>query len=253
VASLAPLTACRQDDSPPDTGSLQQQELTDAIFADSVTELAVRVYYEVGAEPYVGAINSNDTWDITHDSLAALFQNHPGRTLTVPTALADMESIERSGNQFWTYTELLELAGSLNHHFQTGTVVRLPVVIVNGYFGTSADILGLHINGTAVAFIFKGAITNLAGINALQKHYVEQAAIVHYLGRAVGLVNNGVPMVVPHEDPSHPHFAAQADDVMSFQLESASAGLPVILDYAAGNQLVLFGSATLQDGQAYHP
>jgi hypothetical protein len=247
------LTACPHDDTAEDTGSLQQQEFTDKIFADSVSEFVVSVYYETDADPYVGAVNTNDTWDITHDSFAALFQNHAGRTVTVPTALADMEKFDRTGIQFWTYSELLELAGSLNHHFQTGTIVRLPVVIVNGYFGTSADIMGIHINGNPIAFIFKDAIRNIAGINALQKHYIEQTAIVHALGHAVGLINNGVPMVVAHEDGAHPHHATAADDVMNSKLESASVGLATIKSYAAGNQLVLFGTATLQDGQAYHP
>jgi hypothetical protein len=42
--------------------------------------------------------------------------------------------------------------------------------------------------------------------------------LVHEMGHLLGLVNNGVPMVTPHEDPEEAHHDADEDCVLHHQV-----------------------------------
>lgn len=222
------------------------------IFSDSVTQFKVSVFYEAGADPYTGILTlTNTTWDVTRVSYEQLFSTHTGRTVSVPTTLGAMTAIADQNKTTWTGIELLDLAKQIAPSLSTGTTVNMTVIFLNGLYNGSNSTLGVQFTGYPYAFVFKDVVTGVGG-GATAQRYIEQATVVHEIGHAVGLVNNGVPMVVGHEDSAHKHHSTNTNCVMYWAVTSTTDILTFVGNYVTGNALNLFGSESLQDGRAYH-
>ena len=163
-----------------------------------------------------------------------------------------MIAIAEQAETSWTDASLLNLAQSLAVDYSSGTTITMPVIFLNGLYNGSASILGVHFTGTPHAFVFKDVVVSVGG-SGVEQRYVEQATVVHEIGHAVGLVNNGVPMVTNHEDPAHSAHSTNTDCVMYYAVESSSGILTTIADYVLGNQLNLFAPESLQDARAHQP
>ncbi len=232
----------------------QQRQISEIIFSDSVTDWQVAVFYEVGATPYTGTIglSGDQTWDITEESYTALFSSHTSRLVTVPKTLSAMTEIADQGKSEWTSQELAALGDSLSPTLANAGTVQIPVIFLNGEFEGNSSVLGVQISGSHYAFIFKDVVTSVGG-GATSQRYVEQATVVHEIGHAVGLVNNGIPMVTDHEDSGHPKHTINEDGVMYWSVESSDDILTFLTDIIAADQRNLFESQSLQDGRSYHP
>lgn len=51
---------------------------------------------------------------------------------------------------------------------------------------------------------------------------IERGTLLHEAGHAMGLVDNGLPMVEDHEDPAHEGHSSNPESVMYWQVESTS-------------------------------
>lgn len=232
---------------------MTQDAIAKALFSDSIASFTVRVVYEVGAEPIVDNLPLGaPTWYITRDSVTALFSTHTARTITVPTALADMLLIADQNRTTWTTAQLTALGDAQFGSAVTGTAATLGVIFVNGTYEGSTTTLGIHITGKSYAFVFKDIVTAVGG-TAFQQKYVEQATVVHELGHALGLVNNGVPMVAAHEDATHAHHSSDTNCVMYWAVDSKDSILAMIGNFSAANRRNVFGTNSLNDGRGYHP
>lgn len=236
------------------TSDAAQLTITNKVFSDSVTNFKVNVVYEVGATPYTGNLDLalNDTWDITKDSYTALFQNHVGRTLTIPNATNQMTQIADQVKTTWQTNELLALGSAQAVALQVGSQINITVIYLNGTYQGNNSILGIHFTGNPFVFIFKDVVTSTGG-NSTDQRYVEQATVVHEVGHAVGLVNNGLPMTTAHEDGAHAKHASDTQCVMYWAVESSSTILSGLNHFITGSQLNLFGANSLADGRSYHP
>ncbi len=254
LCTLLVFTACKKDEATPSNEVYQQQQnMVNLFLKDSVTQMDLKVYYEHDATPYTGPLGAHDTWDVTHESLVALFQNHPARTITEPHVVSAMTKFNARNKLYWTPTDLLELASELNHDLESGTTVRPLVVFVKGYYDLGgAGALGVQLTGYPIAFIFKDAIRAVGG-TPLQQKYLEQSVVVHELGHALGLVNLGIPVLSGHEDSSHLGHTSDADCVMNWKVDNAPQALSQIQPWVNTNRLNLFGTKSLDDAQAYHP
>ncbi len=260
VATVAALTTvvflvngCTRNQTT-DGGRAMQQSISQNTFSDTVQNFNVNVFYETGAAPYVGTIGltANQTWDITKTSYQALFQNHNGRTVAVPTTLAQMTQIPDQLRSSWTSNDLIQLGNQYAPALVNNRQIGVSVFFLNGTFEGDSNILGVHLTGVQYAFVFKDVVVN-AGGDSVSQRYVEQATVVHEIGHTVGLVNNGVPMVTNHEDSAHSHHTTRTSCVMHWTVESRSNILTSIGGLILGNQLNLFGVESLQDGRGYHP
>jgi len=244
------LSSCSDKDE--NSSFIQQAAIAATVFDIDVTDFRVAVFYEPGAEPYTGAAGPNDTWDITKESYEALFLNHTGRTVTVPATLGAMTAVADQNQTDWTVEELITLGQQTLSDISTGTIITMPVIFVEGRYEGSNSILGVHITGHPYAFIFKDVIDTV-GSPGIQRQYVEQATVIHEVGHAIGLVNNGVPMVTNHEDVSHAKHSTNSNCVMYWAVESTSDIVNSLLSAILGNQTNLFGSESLADGRGYRP
>ena len=233
---------------------VDQDGIAAANFSPDVNEFSIDVIYEQGAEPYTGSLNLSvsDTWEVTRRSFTDLFQHHSGRSISVPSLLDQMTEIENNDITNWTVSELVELGQAVAPVLVDNQQVRPVIIFVNGMLGERDSVLGVHISNTHYAFVFKDIVRSVGGNDTTQK-YIEQATVIHEIGHAIGLVNNGVPMSSNHEDTERPHHTINSDGVMYWAVESGTGTLEFVTDLILGNRTSLFGPESLLDAQSYMP
>jgi hypothetical protein len=89
-----------------------------------------------------------------------------------------------------------------------GASARLHVYYLNGWYaGEGGESMGVFV--TDAVFVFPDAMQGHPPVAGLPRRplaeYLERHTLVHEVGHAMGLVDNGIPMVRPHvaEDGSH--------------------------------------------------
>lgn len=225
--------------------SSQENQDVSKIYASG--NLILRVYYEPDAEPYTdfAGLSGFKVWSVVEKNLKAMF---PGKTITVPMNLVEMAPITAKNETVWTVAEIQALGSSLGSTSSADTTV-FNIFFLKGQ-AENANVVGLHLSGTQTLVIFKDVVER-PGNTDLVKRYIEQATVVHEVGHAVGLVNNGIPMTTPHEDPSHRAHCSNPDCVMYWQNEGA-ADLAQFLQTRINNpDVVLLDRACLNDVTSY--
>jgi len=219
------------------------------VFDPGITAVTIEVDYESGVEPYTGAVvGFGDTWDLTASNMGRLFAGH--KALDIPRTLSDMQDIGAVADEEITVTDALAIADAHRDAMDTATTKTYYVVFVSGAFadasGPNNAVLGVSIGNTGVIVMFKDVIES-TGIAA---RFVEQSTLVHELGHAVGLVNNGVPLASAHEDPAHSHHCANDNCVLFWQNDGPSAMAAFAENFVINGESILFGDECLADVDA---
>lgn len=217
------------------------------------SEITVEVYYEPGAEPFDGSIGLTGTplWNITESNINELFSFKsisPG--LNIPKSLSEMNMIGVQNKNQWTIDDVINLYKT-NHTLSASTTSAVfYIYFVNGNSSSSNGIIGFSINTTPVIAIFKDVIKNSGRTEAVQK-FVEQATIVHELGHAFGLVNNGIPLNSLHQDTAHGAHTKNEDCVMYWLNEGVSDLVGFIGPFRSSGETRMWGPEVLADAQAF--
>ncbi len=220
-----------------------------------VERVVVEVDHGPGAPPRTGSYGGvGDIWSLTQANLDALFAGLP---VDVPHDLGDMEALpalpEGADGRFTT-EELLAVA---DRHRNTRTgdgTESIYLVFVDGIFRDSEgndapQVLGVSLGNTGVVAIFTPVVDGAARLEATRA-FVEQTTVIHEVGHAVGLVNNGLPMVEPHEDPQNPRHDVSSDCVMYWANEGAADLVAFVNQVVVEDSVVLFDDACIADAAA---
>jgi len=160
------------------------------------TKLLVEIDYPVGYAP------SNAAMNLLEDRLSARCDKPGGVTVIADDAIplsefpatSDISDVEALEN---TYRD--NFADS-----NTQTAV-LYILYVKGKSslggGPNTQVLGLTYHGSSIVLFVD--VADQGSDLEVTTEEVEGEAIVHEAGHALGLVNGGCPMVVPHEDVVH--------------------------------------------------
>ena len=221
------------------------------VFDSSVTAVTVEIDYEAGQEPFTGPIlGFGDTFDLTVSNIRRLFSNK--KQLTIPTTLAAMQSLGGVPDEELTIADIINLANANRGNRDTATEKTYYVLFVSGHYadanGVYTGVLGVSIADTGVIAMFKDVIRT-AGIGNVQR-YVEQSTLVHELGHAIGLVNNGVPLTSAHQDAAHGAHCTNDSCVMYWQNEGVSGMTAYATQYVLANDSILFRTECLGDVDA---
>ncbi len=229
----------------------------------SGVSLTISVYYEEGAEPYAGGTAwgnlSLKYWDLLQRNLESLFLGRSrAPVIKVPKELSEMNKISKSNKATWTLQEALNLAKSLPSPSSSNFVV----IFVNGRASENSNIIGFNITGENIIFIFKEVIAatgtpNLTGtptsLAELVPQYVEQSTLIHEMGHALGLVNNGLTMQTPHQDTANGAHCSDENCVMYY----ANEGTASLIKFAQARlerfDLIMFDDKCLNDARSYKP
>lgn len=122
----------------------------------------------------------------------------------------------------WSVEEIRSLEDRHRDLRKEGSNAVLYVLYLDGEFEGGSGVVGLAYSASSFA-IFKERIQELSrdqpplvGVTARD---VERSVVVHELGHLLGLVDNGIPMCTPHEDPDHEHHSDNNDSVMFWAVE----------------------------------
>lgn len=160
----------------------------DFLTAGSFDRLVVQVQYVAGARPTDGALARLETF------LAARLNKPDGITIQLGAQLqsqaqpsystADVRALEQQHRT--TYTD--------------GRSLAAYVLFLDGEYAEGSNVLGIAYNNTSMA-VFAEKIGEFTG-GALQpsQETVETTVTQHEFGHVLGLVNNGSPMQVEHQD-----------------------------------------------------
>ncbi len=248
IFSIIALSGCLNT-TPPD--SLTGPE---ALFDPQVTELTLEIDYTgEDAAPSTGLtqLRQIDPWSLTEDNLRALFGD--AVTINVPNELDEMQDIgdqPEGEDQEYSSKEILEISSRTRDQQPTATSQSLHIIFVDGYFKDSEgvrkeNVLGVSIGDTGVIAMFKPVIAG----GTLEK-FVEQTTLIHEIGHAAGLVNNGIDMEEDHHDEEHGAHCTNQDCVMYYQNEGLADLRDFITRYQTKGTTVLFDANCIQDTRA---
>ncbi len=233
---------------------------TPQTYFSTMNTLQVEVAYEAGAEPFVGNSLGQPLWDFLKSNIEALFS---GRThmpqVFVPTTLAEMKKLPNLDKRTWNAQDIYDLGMSHKQGTSTLNESYFLILFLNGYYqkyNGSADpqILGVQITDSPLIAIFKPVVTSTsAGEPPLVAKYIEQSTLVHEMGHALGLVNNGTPMTSRHQDEDHEAHCSNTSCTMYWQNEGGSAARDFVLKYIMTGNEVIFGRECLRDTRGYKP
>ncbi|MCM0605524.1 MAG: hypothetical protein KA715_05490 [Xanthomonadaceae bacterium] len=243
------------------SGLSQNQFESSKYYFSSVKKVAVEVIYEQGADPYIGMTqtpyNRIPYWQILEENLRALYQ---GRTLqpqfVVPKDLTQMRQITKQNKTEWTDQEIYDLSETVRLNHSSSEQAHFLVLFLNGYYKSSAGVqpktLGVSIGGTSVIAMFKQVIeASSSAIASSTDKYVEQSTLVHEMGHALGLVNNGLPMVNGHDDLQHTTHCSNPNCVMYWENSGSQALSAFINKINQTGSVVMFDSACLNDARNF--
>lgn len=241
------LTACSDEPVGP------EQPTSNELFGSDFTEVVVEVDYADGAEPTTGGgVAADDPWQLLEGNLDALFDGT--KQLTVPHALSEMEAIGAVEGASFDTGALLDLADQHRDRASGDGVATFYVIYVDGTYekgGESQDnVLGVSIGDTGVVAMFAPVIRSAGGPVGVVERYVEQAVLVHELGHAVGLVNNGLALTSEHHDAEHGAHCSNEDCVMYWTVEGVSGAVEFVQEYVTSGETILFGPECLGDAHA---
>ncbi len=230
--------------------SSEVRQNVSAIYASR--EIQVKVFYEEGAEPYTDTllVQNLSLWNILEANIQALFEGK-NTLIRVPKSLTEMSKISTKNKTSWSLEDVIKLSTE-NSLTEVSGVTQFQVFFLKGYADGNPQIIGFHISNTKIIAIFKDVIKS-SGSGQLQivPKYVEQATLVHEMGHALGLVNNGLPMSTPHQDTAHGAHCNNPDCVMYYTNEGAADMLKFARGASEKNNPVMFDPRCLSDAQNY--
>ncbi len=213
--------------------------------------LSVQVFYEDGSEPYTEGVPGFQIWGLTQTNLDALFQGRVKQpVVTVPKEITQMKKFSMMNKATWSIQDVLDLDKSSGYTQPLGTVA-FRIYFVSGASTDGPNILGFHISGEQVMVIFKDTVKRSSGTSPFVSRYVEQSTIIHEMGHALGLVNNGLPLITSHQDSAHGTHCDNPKCVMYWSNEGQSS-LQNFADQSIKNQsTVMFDDACLKDSRNF--
>lgn len=237
--------ACGKD---PQKKSSEVKQNISAIYASR--EIHVEVYYEDGAEPYTDRLLGVELWSLLKTNLESLFQGK-SVIVKVPASLSEMTRLTNQSRASWSANDVLELSRTYPVSSSSG-VTKFQIFFVKGFAEGNSQVIGFHISNTKIMAIFKDVIRNSSGgqLQMVPK-YVEQATLIHEMGHALGLVNNGLPLTSSHQDTAHGAHCKNPECVMYYSNEGASEMLHFAINASRKGSSVMFDKQCLDDAQNY--
>lgn len=247
ILAAAVLAACGGggDDGDDDGGG---------VFDPAVTTVRLEIDYETGEAPYTGnVIGFGDSFDLSATNLDRLFAGT--KQLTIPRTTDAMQDIGVVADEELTADDLLALAALHRDDPGGGATRTYYLLFVSGQYtddsGPRPGVLGVSIGNSGVVAMFKDVIesTGLPAVPNLER-FVEQSVLIHEVGHALGLVNNGVALASAHHDSPNGAHCTNDQCVMYWLNEGASDMAMFARQYAISGDAILFDDACLGDVDA---
>lgn len=200
-------------------------------------------YYEeiLRAEPFTQLVIEVDHAPGRAPSLSA--QEHLLQTLRNVTSKASvtmrLEASLPDEARTWTSQDLVDLEERTRTTQHTAPVAVLHVLYPAGQY-EEPGVAGLTVSGNVIGpvTVFRDTLDDIdLGLPigplptpAAARDQMERVTLLHEAGHAIGLVDNGLPMVEDHEDPEHDGHSANPQSIMYWRFEQADGLREGLLD-----------------------
>lgn len=226
VALAAAAVACSEEPEPTPNGEghddVAAARVASYIRGDAQTRLRLELDVAQGHDP------DDELLDDLVSRFAPLLDKPDG------VAFARDEVLEAAPGRAWTFDEL---EGFADEHYggpEADDEAVIHVMILDGHYAESASsngTLGLAWGNRHVV-LFSETLRDLCepsqNEELRKRGLVERACdasftgtMLHELGHTIGLVNNGLDMVTPHNDPDHPTHSDDPESIMHWQFDVA--------------------------------
>ncbi|MBF5041348.1 hypothetical protein FGE12_03045 [Aggregicoccus sp. 17bor-14] len=169
----------------------------------------------------------------------------------VKVVLDQQDVASRGADHVWTDAELFPLAQQTFGNNGAAGTIRMHVLFVDGSY-QNPDVLGIAWASTHLV-LFKDVIEHYCrqDPSSLVSDAVcaasEQGVWLHETGHLLGLVNNGLSMVQPHEDATHAKHDASDQCIMYWAFEAPSSIQLLAKRLGAGSPQLEFDAACQAD------
>lgn len=160
----------------------------DFLSADAFDRLVVQVQYVAGFRPTDGALSRLEAF------LSARLEKPGGITIELAAPL------QIQAQASYSTADVRALEQQHRTRYTQGGTLAAYVIFLNGEYAQGSNVLGIAYNNTSMA-VFAEKIGQFTG-GALEpsQETVEATVAQHEFGHVLGLVNNGSPMQVEHQD-----------------------------------------------------
>lgn len=222
-----------------------------SLLSPDLEALTVEIDYQRGAPPFVGKAGQlADVWEISRDNLERMVRA-VGARVDLPSSLDRMEELSDIEAGSFTSEAILDIAGAHRDAAGTRTAASLYVVFLDGHFedasGIRQDVVGVSIGRTGVIAMFKPVIAAAESSASGIAKFVEQTTLVHEVGHALGLVDDGIADTSGHHDASHPHHCANEACAMYWANEGLSAAVAFARRFMRTGSALVLDAACLAD------
>lgn len=187
------------------------QSAHDLLAADNFDKLVVELQYAGGFKPTQAAV----------DTLQAFLE----RRLNKPNGISIvLDAITAPGNTQYSLNDIVQIEDSNRQQYNQGKTIAVYYFFADGdYSGNTnnSKVLGLSYRNTSIV-IFENTIQSLSGgLGQPSTSILEATVMEHEFGHILGLVNNGTPMVVNHEDPNHKGHCNNSNCLMYYNVNTS--------------------------------
>lgn len=141
-----------------------------------------------------------------------------------------------AGNQdSYSVDDIRNIEDQNRELFNSGTFLAISFVFLDGEYSDNTDdskVLGVAYRNTSMAIFQETVIENSGGLTQPSRTKLESTIINHELGHIFGLVNNGTPMGVDHQDDQHGNHCDNTNCLMYYAVETTD-----IVDNLIGNSI----------------
>lgn len=182
---------------------------TDYIRSEPYRRWVVEVDYAAGERP------SDNVLGFARNRMTSMVDKPGGMSFQIDDTLSSAEG------RTWQDQDLRDLQRDRQDQKTGGDTVVTYMAFVDGRYRES-DVLGVTV-GYDLIVIFSDRIKDGCRANTFCNNADRAMEIVvtHELGHAIGLVNRGIDMVQPHEDPQHPKHSDNEDSIMYYAAENS--------------------------------
>ncbi len=236
VLFLAGLAACGDDSGVGAPSALSPQ----------ITRVEFEIDYEVGAEPYTfSLLTLGSPWKLFETNVEAVYQNISPEVF-VPSSLDEMQAFPADGIDEYDVKAIVAIADSNRDIPTTATTRSFYVIFLDGYYQVDGirdeGVIAVSIGDTGIIAMFKPVYDAQNGASI-----VEQTALIHEFGHALGLVNKGLPLTSDHHDTQNGPHCLNPDCVMFWQNEGLNNILGFVARLIFDDGEVLFGAECMAD------
>lgn len=123
----------------------------------------------------------------------------------------------------WSTRDVVDISSSSRDVRTGGKTVATHLLFLDGRY-EQEGVIGIAIGHGTIAIFSQTIQESCTVLNGCLTgtDSVFRAVLVHEFGHAMGLVDNGVKMVEPHEDPDHPGHSDNQASVMYWAVETTS-------------------------------